>query len=166
MQGEVVTFNTMKLNVDSRVLKARELFLDGYNCAQAVFCAFSDLYGVPEELALRMSASFGGGIGRMRNMCGAVCGMAMLAGLEKGQTKPHDDNAKNDNYHLVQELAGRFKEVHGSVICAELLNLRKGAPTPPTPDARTAEYYRTRPCLYNVESAARIYAEWLNSKER
>ena len=69
----------------SRVLKARDLFLKGYNCSQAVFCAYSDLYGIPDELALRLSASFGGGIGRMRSMCGAVCGMSMLAGMETGR---------------------------------------------------------------------------------
>jgi len=152
----------MKVNVEERVLKARELFLDGYNCSQAVFCAFSDIYQIPQELSFKLSASFGGGIGRMRNMCGAVCGMAMLAGMENGQTRPHDDIAKNNNYHLVQTLAGQFKEKHGSVICAELLNLRKDHPVSSIPDARTAEYYKTRPCLYNVESAVRIYADYLN----
>lgn len=154
----------MSIDIEEKVAKARNLFLDGYNCAQSVFCAFSDLYCIPDELALKISASFGGGIGRMRNMCGAVCGVAMLAGLENGQTKPNDNLAKNENYQLVQSLAERFKAIHGSVICQELLKLRKDAPTPPAPDARTDEYYKTRPCLRNVESAARIFAEYLNSK--
>lgn len=155
----------MTIDINARVLRARELFMQGYNCAQAVFCAYSDLYNIPEELAFRMSASFGGGIGRLREMCGTVSGMAMLAGMERGQVKPNDPEQKLRNYELVQQLANRFKEENGSYICRELLQLRKDAPLPPVPDERTAEYYRKRPCLRMVESSARIYGEWLLTSE-
>ncbi len=153
--------NKNNINIDERVLKARDLFLQGYNCSQSVFCAYADIYGFPEELAFKASASFGGGIGRMRETCGAACGMFMLAGLETGQTAPGDDAAKQQNYQLVQELAEKFREVNGHILCRELLQLRKDAKILATPDARTAEYYRLRPCLRMVESAARIWGEYL-----
>lgn len=146
-----------------RIAKARELFLKGYNCSQSVFCAFSDMYGMSDDMALRISASFGGGIGRMRGTCGAVCGMAMLAGMEKGQTLPEDKMQKQANYKLVQELAGKFKEVNGSIICSELLGLRKDSKIVCTPDERTAEYYKKRPCLRMVETAAAIWQDYLNA---
>ncbi len=155
--------NKKDVNIEERVLKARELFLQGYNCSQAVFCAYADLYGMPEELALRVSASFGGGIGRMRETCGAACGMFMLAGMEVGQTAPGDDAAKQQNYRLVQELAEKFKEVNGHLLCRELLQLRKDVKIIAAPDARTAEYYKQRPCLRMVESAARIWGEYLTT---
>ncbi len=152
------------INIEERVLKARSLFLQGYNCSQSVFCAYADIYGIPETLALKVSASFGGGIGRMRETCGAACGMFMLAGMVSGQTEPNDDAAKMSNYKLVQELAAKFKEANGSLICKELLGLRKDAVVVPVPDARTAEYYKQRPCLIMVESAARIWGEYLNAQ--
>ncbi|MCM1313374.1 MAG: C-GCAxxG-C-C family protein [Bacteroides sp.] len=149
-----------------RVARARELFLKGYNCSQSVFCAFADMYGISDEMALKVSASFGGGIGRMRGTCGTVCGMAMLAGMEKGQTLPDDRWQKQENYKLVQELAGKFKEMNGSIICSELLGLRKDAKIVSMPDERTAEYYKTRPCLRMVESAASIWQDYLNTLGR
>lgn len=149
-------------NTCDRVAKACELFLKGYNCSQAVFCAFADMYGISDDMALRVSASFGGGIGRMRGTCGTVCGMAMLAGMEKGQVLPEDRLQKQENYKLVQELAGKFREMNGSIICSELLGLRKDAKIVFTPDERNAEYYKKRPCLRMVESAASI---WLNYLE-
>jgi C_GCAxxG_C_C family probable redox protein len=150
--------------VDKKAEEARELFLQGYNCAQSVFCVFAEEYGIPRELALKLSASFGGGVGRLRNVCGTVSAMAMLAGLEEGQTAPNDPEQKRRNYQLVQRVAERFRREHGSIICAELLQLRKGAPTPPTPDERTAEYYKSRPCLRLIESAARIWQEKKESR--
>lgn len=147
------------IDVEERVIRARELFLKGYNCSQAVFCAYSDIYGIPEELALKLSASFGGGIGRTRETCGAVCGMVMLEGLESGQTKEHDDQQKQNNYKQVQQLIELFKAENGSSVCKELLGLRKDAKIISTPDARTAEYYKQRPCLRMVESAARIFGK-------
>lgn len=151
-----------RIDIEERVLRARELFLKGYNCSQAVFCAYSDIYDIPEELALKLSASFGGGIGRTRETCGAVCGMVMLEGLESGQTKENDDEQKQNNYKQVQQLIELFKAENGSSICKELLGLRKDAPIVPAPDSRTAEYYKQRPCLRMVESAARIFGKKIN----
>lgn len=152
------------IDIDQRVLRARELFLSGYNCSQAVFCALSDIYGIPEEQAARLSASFGGGVGRLREMCGACSAMALLEGLESGATQAEDAQGKQANYANVQALVRRFAEQNGSYLCRELLQLRKDAPLSPTPDARTAEYYRQRPCLRMVESATRIYCERLQGQ--
>lgn len=155
-----------RIDIEERVLRARELFLKGYNCSQAVFCAYSDIYDIPEELALKLSASFGGGIGRTRETCGAVCGMVMLEGLESGQTKENDDEQKQSNYKQVQQLIELFKAENGSSICKELLGLRKDAPIVPAPDTRTAEYYKQRPCLRMVESAARIFGKKINESAK
>ena len=152
------------IDVEQRVLRARELFLSGYNCSQAVFIALADIYGLSDEQAARLSASFGGGVGRLREMCGACSGLALLEGFQSGATKAEDSAGKQANYKNVQALIHRFAEQNGSYICRELLQLRKDAPTPPTPDARTAEYYRQRPCLRMVESATRIYCERLKGQ--
>lgn len=136
--------------------KARELFLQGYNCSQSVFCAFADEFGMDRDTALKVSASFGGGIGRMRETCGAVCGAAMVLGMKHGQTAPNDNESKQENYKAVQEFAARFKERNGSVICRELLELRKEEKISSQPEDRTEEYYRKRPCLRMVESAVEI----------
>ena len=145
--------------IDVRVEKAKTLFKQGFNCSQSVFAACADLYGIEDEaLALRLSASFGGGIGRMRQTCGAACGMFMLAGLENGSAVVGDAEGKKQNYALVQNLAEKFKQENGSLICAELLGI---APKPqePTPEARTEEYYKKRPCAEMVASAVRIFLE-------
>lgn len=155
-----------RIDIEERVLRARELFLKGYNCSQAVFCAYSDIYDIPEELALKLSASFGGGIGRTRETCGAVCGMVMLEGLESGQTKENDDEQKQNNYKQTQQLIEQFRAENGSSICKELLGLRKDAPIVPAPDSRTAEYYKQRPCLRMVESAARIFGKKINESAK
>ena len=150
--------------MEERIEKAVSLFKEGYNCSQSVVAAFADLYGFTEEQALKMSASFGGGIGRMRQTCGAACGLFLLAGLESGCTEGKNREGKEANYKMVQEFAEEFKKRNGSLICAELLGLAKNAPTPATPEARTAEYYKKRPCVKMVEEAARIFAEFLESK--
>ncbi len=145
--------------IEVRVEKAKTLFKQGFNCSQSVFAACADLYGIEDEaLALRLSASFGGGIGRMRQTCGAACGMFMLAGLENGSAVVGDAEGKKQNYALVQNLAEKFKQENGSLICAELLGI---APKPqePTPEARTEEYYKKRPCAEMVASAVRIFLE-------
>lgn len=152
---------TTSINIEQRVERARELFMSGYNCSQAVFMALADLYDIPEQQSARLSASFGGGVGRLREMCGACSAMVMLEGLQSGATQAEDAAGKQANYKNVQALVHRFAEQNGSYLCRELLQLRKDAPTPPTPDARTAEYYRQRPCLRMVESATRIYCERL-----
>lgn len=146
--------------VDKRVEKAVALFKQGFNCSQAVCAACADLYGMDEEVALRVAASFGGGIGRMRQTCGAACGMFLLAGLEKGSAVAGDAEGKKQNYALVQSLAEKFKQENGSLICSELLGI---APKPqdPAPEARTEAYYRKRPCVEMVASAVRIYLESL-----
>jgi C_GCAxxG_C_C family probable redox protein len=151
--------------IEQRVERAKELFHQGFNCSQSVFAACADLYGIEdEELALRLSASFGGGIGRMRQTCGAACGMFLLAGLENGSATAHDAEGKQQNYALVQNLAAKFKDENGSLICAELLGI---APKPqdPTPEARTEAYYQKRPCADMVASAVRIFLEYLEQKQ-
>ena len=118
----------MQIDREQRIRKAEELFMQGFNCSQSVVAAFADIYGYTEEQALRMSAGFGGGIGRLRLSCGAFNALALLAGLDCGSVTPGDREGKSYNYKVVQELAARFKEEHGSLICAELLKLKKGAP--------------------------------------
>ena len=143
---------------EQRIERAVELFKMGYNCAQAVTAAFADEYGYTEE----MSASFGGGIGRMRETCGAACGMFILAGLETGCTDASDRQGKADNYAFVQQLAEEFRKENGSLICAELLGLRERKAQVPVPDERTTAYYEKRPCAKMVETAAMI---WANCKK-
>lgn len=151
--------------MEERIEKAVSFFKEGYNCSQSVVAAYADLYGFSHEQALKMSASFGGGIGRMRQTCGAACGLFLLAGLESGCTEGKNREGKETNYRMVQQFAEEFRKRNGSLICAELLGLSKNAPTPTTPDARTAEYYKKRPCVKMVEEAARIFGEYLQSKE-
>lgn len=157
----------MREDLEKRVDKAVELFMQGYNCSQAVTAAFADLYGLDTEMALRVSAGFGGGVGRLRMMCGAVSGMVLLAGLAEGQTEGDDRKGKTECYKSVRSLLDRFKEENYSVICAELLALA-GAKTDGShvPSERTAEYYKQRPCVAKVESAARIFAEYIESSQQ
>jgi C_GCAxxG_C_C family probable redox protein len=129
-----------------------------------VVAAFADIYGYTEEQALKMSAGFGAGIGRMRMSCGAFNGIVLLAGLDCGSTTPGDREGKSYNYKVVQELAARFKEEHGTLICSELLKMKRDAPLNYEASERTAEYYKTRPCVNQIISAAKIYAEYLESK--
>ena len=154
--------------IEARAQRAVDLFKQGYNCSQAVFTACADLYDVKDEqLALRLSASFGGGMGRMRLVCGAASGMFMLAGLHNGSAMPHDNEGKMANYAFVQQLAGEFKAKYGSLICAELLGLApKGQcnvklDLDPRPADRTPEYYEKRPCGEMVAEAVRIYLKSL-----
>ncbi len=147
-----------------RVSRAVELFKQGYNCSQAVVAAFADIYGFTEEQAFRMGASFGGGIGRMRETCGAACGLFLVAGLETGATDAKDKEGKAANYALVQQLAAEFKKQNGSICCGELLGLKPKAEVSSTPEERTDAYYAKRPCAKMVESAAQIWADYLNNK--
>lgn len=134
--------------------RAVDLFLQGYNCSQAVFAAFSDKINMPEELALRVSAGLGGGVGRMREVCGAVSGAAMLAGMLYGATEGSDSAAKAKTYEKVQAIAAEFKKTNPSIVCRELLNLSSNQPLQSTPQARTEGYYKKRPCVKIIESAA------------
>ena len=135
--------------------RAADLFHQGYNCAQSVFAAFCDDLGIDMETALKLAAPFGGGMGRMREVCGAVSGMFLVAGLEYGYTDPKAFGAKADHYQLIQELAQKFREENHSIICRELLGLGAGSDCP-VPEKRTSEYYRKRPCAELVACAAGI----------
>lgn len=140
---------------------AEQLFKQGYNCAQSVLLAFGDVTGLEKDTAAKLASSFGGGLGRMREVCGAVSGASMVLGLVKGGRDPDDLEAKKAHYHLVQEFARRFKEQNGSIICRELLsgvNAQEGK----DPEARTAEYYRKRPCPMLCRQAAQIVDELLS----
>lgn len=144
--------------VDHRELAA-ELFLSGCNCAQAVVVAFCDVTGLDRRFASKMASSFGGGMGRMREVCGAVSGMMMVVGLLYGYSDPGDgDKNKRAHYALVQELAGKFREETGSIVCREIL---KNPPSDPNPTPRTAEYYKKRPCARMVMTAARILDDYI-----
>lgn len=153
------------MNKEERIEKAVALFKEGYNCSQSVVAAYADLYGFTQEQAFRMAASFGGGIGRMRETCGAACGMFLLAGLERSAIDGADRESKSANYALVQELAAKFKEENGALRCADLLGLAKGTPVVPTAEARTSQYYAKRPCAKMVETAARIFGDFLEKEK-
>lgn len=160
-----------KQETDRRVTRGVDYFKQGYNCSQSVALAFADRYDVPVGLMARISASYGGGIGRMRETCGSALGMFMLAGLETASEEA-DQTVKAQNYAAVQDLAARFRAVTGSIVCKELLGLNKQRAdgTIPdivitsTPEARTDEYYRKRPCVRMVETAIRIYMQWLEER--
>ena len=139
--------------------KACKNFKDGYNCAQSVLLAFSDIVGMDKETSLKLSSSFGGGMGRLREVCGAVSSMFMVAGILKGYTTPNNDEIKGTHYALIQELAKEFESKCGSIICRELLGLPEGADSP-TPSKRTEQYYKERPC----ENCIKIASEIIESK--
>ncbi len=141
---------------------AREYFIKGYNCSQAVFAAYSDITGIDPKNALRISAPFGAGMGKMREVCGACSGMFMVAGVLFGYDEASDEN-KAQHYSLIQELAERFKNRHETIICRDLLkNLETD--TSPVPQKRDEHYYKTRPCLRFVESACEILDEFIEEK--
>ena len=139
-------------------MKAAELFLGGYNCAQAVAVAFCDVTGMDEKLTAKWASSFGGGMGRLREVCGAVSGMFMVLGYLYGYDTPGEDEKKKQLYSRVQMRAKKFEEENGSIICRELL---KNPPTDPNPSPRTAEYYAKRPCARMVMVAARLVDEFI-----
>ena len=151
--------------LDERVERAVENFMAGYGCCQSVVAAFADLYGLDDTMAKRIAAGFGGGVGRLRMMCGAVSGIVILVGLDCGQTEGSDRMGKSACYKVVQELLAKSKADNGSLICAELLGLKGPVPAGQyVASERTAEYYKERPCAAKVESAARIFAEYLKNK--
>lgn len=140
-------------------MKAAELFLSGSNCAQAVVVAFCDVTGLTPEFSAKMASSFGGGMGRLREVCGAVSGMLMVAGLLYGYEDPGEEDVnKKAHYQLVQELAGKFREQVGSIVCREILD---NPPSDPNPTPRTAEFYKKRPCARMVILAAEILDEYI-----
>lgn len=150
--------------MEDKARKAEELFLQGYNCSQSVLGAFTDELGLDRETAFRLSSSFGGGMGRLREVCGAVSAMFMIAGLKDGYSDPKDREAKAEHYKRIQKLAEKFREENGSIVCRELLGLPDG-PDSPIPEARTQGYYKKRPCVELVKSAARILQDdWEEKK--
>ena len=142
--------------------KAIELFFAGANCAQAVFTAFAPLTGFAEKAALRISAPFGGGFGRQREVCGAVSGMCMVLGALYGYDAPDDQAAKAAHYALVQSLCGEFHTRYGSIICRDLLGAKR-AEDSPNPTPRDSEFYRTRPCARFVGMAAELLEQYVTA---
>ena len=162
----------MKIDVEERVEKAKRLFKEGgYNCCQAVVLAYNDVFGLDDKTAASIASGFGGGMGRMREVCGSVSGMVFLSGLISPANNPSDKGARTANYALVQEVAGEFKAINGSIICRELLGLSActqtqsdstdihSIPESPVPSDRTPEYYKKRPCEELVGISARIIGE-------
>lgn len=144
--------------------EAKKLFHSGANCAQAVVGAFHKECGLDCETALRLASGFGGGMGRLREVCGAVSGMFMVASLKYGYSDLRDKAAKDAHYALIQKLAGRFKAETGSIVCRDLLGLSKERSDLPVSEPRTPEYYRKRPCAEMVALAARILDEYAEKK--
>ena len=143
--------------------QAKQLFLSGQNCAQAVLSAFCKDFGLDEQTALRLSACFGGGLGRQREVCGAVSGMCMALALKYASQDPADQAAKVAFYARIQEVCKRFKEENGSIICRELLALSAG-PSNSTTEKRTAAYDQLRVCADRVKSAAAILEKYLEEQ--
>ena len=139
--------------------RAAELFLSGAGCSQAVFCAFCDLHGIDTDTAARLTSSMGGGIGRQREVCGALSGAVLAAGLLYGFGLDHTGAEKTAHYARVREISSLFREELGSIVCREILAARMGKNAPsdaPVPEPRTAEFYSRRPCLDAVRLAARV----------
>ena len=144
--------------------EAQKLFLQGYNCSQSVFAANASALGMDFETALKVSIGLGGGVGRLRQVCGAFSACAMLAGMLKADDSP-DQKQKEVVYTFVQKLAEDFKKENGSIICAEILKLKENQTQSPTPDARTAEYYKNRPCLAVVGFADKMAKSFIEQKD-
>lgn len=151
-------------DIEERVSRAVENFNAGYNCSQSVFLAYSDVFELDLDMARKMSVSFGGGMGRMREVCGTVSAMSMLAGFKYPVLDPNDQKARIVNYATVQKMAELFKERHGTIICRKLLKPEDAASQTPVPSERTSEYYHKRPCGYFVEDAARIAGRMLKGE--
>lgn len=153
----------LDINVEERVERAQAYFKAGYNCAQAVVMAFDDVMQMSSDELARLAAPFGGGMGRMREVCGTVSGMAFLAGAIKPSANPSNLEERKENYALVQLFADKFRGENGDIVCRRLLGLEPIAERAETamPSERTPEYYRKRPCSEYVGCAARIVAEYL-----
>ncbi len=144
----------------TRKEKAEACFLQGYNCAQATALAFADLFPFDQDTLLRMISSFGGGMGRLREVCGAVSAVFLTAGVLYGYKDAGDDEVKAEHYARIQELAGRFESVYGTLVCRELLGLTVRH-DPPVPSRRTAEFYASRPCKEIIGTAAGILEAYI-----
>jgi C_GCAxxG_C_C family probable redox protein len=151
--------------LEKRKKQAVHFFEEGFNCSQSVFMAYSDIYGIEPEIAAKLATSFGGGMGRLREVCGAVSGMFLVLGLQYPFTDTKEIAAKNTNYKAVQRTANEFKSVMGSYICADLLKL-KHEPQNPESSERNEVYYKTRPCARCVALAAEITGKELLLKNQ
>lgn len=151
-------------DLEERVSRAVDNFEAGFNCSQSVFLAYADVLELELELAKKMSVSFGGGVGRLREVCGTVSAMAMLAGFRYPVFDTTDHEARTRNYAMVQKMAALFKEKHQSIICRNLLPPEDAATTSPAPQARTQAYYSRRPCGKYVAEAARIAGRMLKGE--
>lgn len=140
--------------------KAEELFRKGYNCSQSVFAAFADVLGMTVEEAAKIASPFGAGFGKLREVCGAVSGMTLLAGYLNGYDDPADYESKKELYRLIQKMCAEFEEREGTIICRELLGLKKGEDLG-EPSVRTEEYYQSRPCIGACRTAAEIAERYL-----
>ena len=154
----------VKINPIERAERAKALFNEGYNCAQSVALAYADITPLDESMVATITASFGGGLGRLREVCGAVSGMAFVASFISPCPAATDATAKKQNYALVQEFAEKFRQQNGNIVCRSLLGLDRPKDDP-TPSPRTEEYYKKRPCAEYVYDAALIVGEYLASKE-
>ena len=152
-------------NKDQRRQAAINYFKAGYNCSQAVIAAYIDVIGIDFEKAMMLGSSFGGGMGRLREVCGAVSGMFTVIGLLKGYSSPSDPEAKKEHYALIQYLAKQFSQKNGSIICRQLLSLNTSGADIPVPEARTEQYYKKRPGAELVGDAAEILAEYLSTND-
>ena len=155
------------LSPTSRQQSATNYFLQGFNCCQSVLLAFSDILKVDQETLKTIASGFGGGMGRLREVCGAFSGMVMMAGFLSPAADPSVKEDRTKNYALVQQFAEKFKELNGgSIVCRELLGLAKNvAKESPVPSDRTADYYKKRPCPIIIGNAAKIIAEYLANKQ-
>lgn len=160
----------LDMSAEERVALAKDYFKQGYNCCQSVVMAFRDLCGVDGDTLQKLCVGLGGGVGRMREVCGCVCGMAVLSGFLPGHAQATgNQNADSQSrvhaqktaaYTLTQKMAGEFQKETGSIVCRELLNISKSEISS-VPDHRTPDYYRKRPCADMVSLAVRIVSEEL-----
>lgn len=150
-------------DIDDRVKQAVLNFESGFNCSQSVFLAYSDVFELELDMARKMSVSFGGGVGRMREICGTVSAMAMLAGFKYPVLDVNDQEARTKNYATVQKMAELFKEKHETIICKKLLGPVAAEDTP-APTERTPEYYAKRPCSKFIADSARIAGRMLKGE--
>ena len=148
----------------TRKEKAMQYFLDGYNCSQCMILAFEDILDTDIKLALKIASPFGGGMGRLREVCGSVSGMFMVLGYLLGYNEPDDYEGKKVLYAHIQELARRYEEANGSIICRDLLGLTEKR-LDSTPEPRTDAYYQNRPCTEKIGSAAEILETYLKELE-
>ncbi|BDF59066.1 hypothetical protein CE91St36_18830 [Christensenellaceae bacterium] len=146
--------------MSEKSMRAKAYFEEGYNCCQAVVLTYAEEVGLDQETALKIAASFGGGMGQLREVCGAVTGMFIVEGMKHGYTSPTDKVSKKAHYQRIQDLAAKFREKNGSIVCKELLGLT-AKPKEANPAERTAEYYKKRPCADLVECAAAIVEKTL-----